>query len=184
MYFKPLRCCRKGDKMKKFIMISASMLIALTLLTSCSITIKIPGLKVKRMGIELPLSSRIIQSVSYFQEGEAYEVYELDEYVGNCIIEEIDGSNIWRPLPMNNFLEWLLYGAGDISSHSEVFKTIEGKQLFMPETSAGYYSLYDKKGKSHDPEKFAESYKDNDFGFRIAIFDMNDYKFYYLEMDR
>ncbi len=170
--------------MKKFIMISASLLLSLTLLTSCSIAIKIPGLKVNRLGIELPVSSRVMQSVSYFQEGEAYEVYEFDEYVGNRIIEEIDGSKIWQPLPMNNFLESLLYGYGDIASRPEAFKIIESKRLSMPKTSAGYYSLYDKKGKSHDPEKFAESYKDNDYGFRIAIFDMNDYKFYYLEMDR
>ena len=41
--------------MKKFIMISASLLLSLTLLTSCSIAIKIPGLKVNRLGIELSL---------------------------------------------------------------------------------------------------------------------------------
>ena len=173
--------------MKKSLISFLCIMLSLMLLTSCRSSENPEPERTDRLGIELLVSSRTIHFDShdnFFGEGELYEVYKLERYMGVHIAEEISGNENWHTFPMDDFISSLIYGADNITSSFPTDKSGKTYDIIIPQLKHGYYCFYDKRVRSYELQNFASSYNEFDYGFCLAVFDIDNYTFYYLEMDR
>ena len=86
------------------------------------------------------------------------------------------GAPWWRPLPLTEELERVLYGDGE---NKALFLSGIGDPL-LPEVKNGWYFFYDEQGTPYVEESL---FSRSSFNFTLAVYDPAHYTLYYFVLD-
>ncbi len=130
--------------------------------------------------IGIDITNRAATTIETAANGVYYKIFTFFEEFAE---EEIAQSPQWKPLPMDDVLETLLYGidTGEVSFGPYI--TREDGQPIFPRVEHGYVFFLDRHAKSTDPQSDAAVLTRHSFNFTIAVFDTDQNTLYYCEFD-
>lgn len=112
-------------------------------------------------------------------DGIAYAVVTFpDSAAERAIAQNPD----WKPYPLDDTLQALLYGVTTASESSGPYVTDDDGTPLFPEISDGYYVLldrYEESAPGHEEDILHRA----SFNFTVAIYDKETRTLYYAEMD-
>lgn len=86
----------------------------------------------------------------------------------------------WKPLPLSENLELLLYGGEKDGVHYD-YNLCD--QAHLPVIENGYYWFEDRNSEAADPEDDSELFSRSSFNLSLALYDSDINIFYYFEYD-
>lgn len=105
-------------------------------------------------------------------EGEYAATIRFDTVHGAQLTEQLQNTDGWKVLPLEEELELLMYGG---SSYGYYFADIAG----IPKVENGCYYFIDRQ---HDTERTGLLYR-RSYNFSLAIYDLDENILYYCEID-
>ncbi len=94
-------------------------------------------------------------------------------------LNEIESSASWKPLPLSENLETLVYGQ---ASGGPVLTSDKGDPLF-PQVENGYYYLWDRHDESENRQDDSDLLQRASFNFTLALYDADAKTLYYCAFD-
>ena len=101
-------------------------------------------------------------------------------YTDDALEKEIQSSAEWKPLPLSETADILLYGR----ETDGPYLTAEGTETpLVPPVENGYWYFYDRHAESTDPHDDNQVLKRYSLNFTIAVYDADKDLLHVLEMD-
>ena len=119
-------------------------------------------------------------------------VYDNDTHSGNgdgtkCVIFEFDNDEVfdkiennanWNKLPFDETVETLVYGISNENESIGPYLTDEDGNSMIPKIENGYYFF--KDGQADKDKEILDRYS---FNFTVAVYDNDNNKMYFCELD-
>lgn len=167
--------------MKKLLLI-ANICAVLFILAFTGCAKKTPQqIVLKKTGLSKLPSSEVTfyyESHGWFGDGATGIILTFTEEGGEKLSNILSEDIRWTPLPMNDIIYAILYGGPYGEFDSVDFNSV----IEVPQIDEGYYFFYDEQTEKYRPraDYITNSWSMN---FRIAVFDSQNYKMYYYELD-
>ena len=97
--------------------------------------------------------------------------------------DEIKDNDGWKPMPLSQNMEALVYGIEVDTSSIGPYLTDESGNTIIPDIQNGYYYFYDRHSESKDPYSDKDILNRASFNFTLALYDSDNRVLYYVEFD-
>lgn len=97
--------------------------------------------------------------------------------------DEIKYNDGWKPMPLSQNMEALVYGIEVDTSSIGPYLTDESGDTIIPDIQNGYYYFYDRHSESKDPFSDKDILNRASFNFTLALYDSDNRVLYYVEFD-
>ena len=97
--------------------------------------------------------------------------------------DEIKDNDGWKPMPLSQNMEALVYGIEVDTSSIGPYLTDESGDTIIPDIQNGYYYFYDRHSESKDPFSDKDILNRASFNFTLALYDSDNRVLYYVEFD-
>lgn len=97
--------------------------------------------------------------------------------------DEIKDNDSWKPMPLGQSMEALVYGTEEGTSSTGPYLTDESGNTIIPDIQNGYYYFYDRHSESKDPYNDEDILGRASFNFTLALYDSDNHVLYYVEFD-
>lgn len=161
--------------MRKIIVTIAALWLSI-LMTACQSSNN-PSDKIGRaLGLNLSDSTVIskVETHGFFGDGTTYNVVNCDD---DSVLQQIQNSSDWNPLPMDETTTALVYGLFDDSYQIGPYLNDNSGNPLFPEVANGYYRLIDRQNNAQDILDRPS------FNFIVAVFDSDENILYYGKRD-
>ena len=98
----------------------------------------------------------------------------------NNIETASENINGWKPLPLSENLELIMYGG---QKDGVYYGYGLSEEAHMPKIINGYYFFQDRHAKSVDPSDDSSLFDQFSFNFTLAVYDCDTNRFYYFKFD-
>ena len=97
--------------------------------------------------------------------------------------DEMKDNDGWKPMPLSQNMEALVYGIEVDTSSIGPYLTDESGDTIIPDIQNGYYYFYDRHSESKDPFSDKDILNRASFNFTLALYDSDNRVLYYVEFD-
>ena len=113
-------------------------------------------------------------------DGIKCEIYDCS----NTDIEDtIKNSHVWKKVPFSHNVEILLYGTKMEDESKEPYLKDGSGNTFVPQIKNGFYTFYDRHADTENPRDDTKIFNRGSFNLSLSVFDADNQKLYYLELD-
>ena len=166
----------KGVLLMRKIILSVAALCTSVMLAACQSSSNPSGKIGSYLGLDLSGSTVIskVETHGFFGDGTTYDVINLDD---DNVLQQIQNSSDWNPLPMDETTTALVYGLSDDSYQIGPYLNDNSGNPIFPEVENGYYRLIDRQNDAQDILDRPS------FNFIVAVFDSDENILYYGKRD-
>lgn len=165
--------------MKRIIPIILASVLLLVVLSGCT---GMPARDYEEItGIDLasqePVS--VYDTHGFHGDGVKCMIYDCTDTNVENIIRK---SHVWKETPFSHNVETLLYGTEDAGPYLKD----DRDNTFVPLIKNGFYAFYDRHDDAKNPRDDTEALnvsKRYSFNLSLAVYDADNQKLYYLELD-
>lgn len=140
----------------------------------------------KTLGIDLSggtiLSSEDTHG-GFHGDGDTYLEISFDDDAGTALADTIANNSDWRTFPLSNNLQAVVYGRADGDAQYGPYITDDEGASIISQIEHGYYYFYDRHSESNNPKDDTELLSRGSLNFTIALYDIDNNKLYYYELD-
>ena len=105
------------------------------------------------------------------------------ECPSDSVLNQIESNEHWHELPLSDNLNKLVIGETDgMTTYYPVFADEDGNILF-PQVENGYYFFKDRYDEAEDEYDDADVLNRGSYNFTFALYDSDNHKLYYCEID-
>lgn len=97
--------------------------------------------------------------------------------------DEIKYNDGWKPMPLSQNMEALVYGIEVDTSSIGPYLTDESGDTIIPDIQNGYYYFYDRHSECKDPFSDRDILNRASFNFMLASYNSDNRVLYYVEFD-
>lgn len=110
-------------------------------------------------------------------------LFQQISFEDSKLTDEIKDNDGWKPMPLSQNMEALVYGIEVDTSSIGPYLTDESGDTIIPDIQNGYYYLYDRHSESKDPFSDKDILNRTSFNFTLALYDSDNHVLYYVEFD-
>ena len=170
--------------MKKNVISLIAAALLLAGLTACKA--KTPqDLASDALNLDLSSGSEVSSYDTHSGNGDGTSCIVLS-FQDDAVLEQIQASNAWHPLPVDQATQVLVYGlseeTGDASWQIGPFLTDDSGNPLVPEVQNGYYVLLDRQAKDGNAPE-SDILDRGSFNFTFGLYDTDTDTLYCCELD-
>ena len=110
-------------------------------------------------------------------------LFQQISFEDSKLTDEIKDNDGWKPMPLSQNMEALVYGIEVDTSSIGPYLTDESGDTIIPDIQNGYYYFYDRHSESKDPFSDKDILNRASFNFTLALYDSDNHVLYYVEFD-
>lgn len=110
-------------------------------------------------------------------------LFQQISFEDSKLSDEIKDNDGWKPMPLSQNMEALVYGIEEATSSIGPYLTDESGDTIIPEIQNGYYYFYDRHSESKAPYSDDDILNRASFNFTLALYDSDNHVLYYVEFD-
>lgn len=110
-------------------------------------------------------------------------MFQQITFEDSMLSDEIKDNDSWKPLPLSQNIEALVYGIEEDTSSIGSYLTDENGDTIIPDIQNGYYYFYDRHSESTEPYNDKDVLNRASFNFTLAVYDSDNHVLYYVEFD-
>ncbi len=175
---------RVKNILKKIFCITGAVLL-IGCLAACSSDSGTDDLS-KTLGVDLSggtvLSSEDTHG-GFHGDGNAYIEMNFDDASGSALADTMADSSNWCAFPLSDNLQAIAYGRVDGNAQYGPYIADDEGASIIPPIEHGYYYFYDRHSESSNPKDDTELLIRSSLNFTIALYDTDNHKLYYYELD-
>lgn len=168
---------------KIFCTINAVLLIGC--LAACSSDSETTDIS-KTLGIDLS-GGTVVSSEDthggFHGDGDTCVEISFDDDSGTALADAISDNDNWCAFPLSNNLQAVVYGRVDGNAKYGPYITDDEGAPIIPQIEHGYSYFYDRHSESNNPKDDTELLNRYSMNFTIALYDTDNNKLYYYELD-
>lgn len=161
------------------------MILLVCCLTICSQNSETNEIS-KALGIDISGGTIIYNSdIHGGFHGDGYTFIEInfEDTAGESVVEDIVDSIDWNMIPLSDNLQTVVYGNEASNASYGPLVTVDEGIVTIPVIEHGYFYFHDRHSKSNNPKDDTELLRRNSYNFTIALYDIDNNKLYYYELD-
>lgn len=140
----------------------------------------------KTLGIDLS-GGTIVSSEDthggFHGDGNTCEKISFDDDSGAALADAMSNNSDWRAFPLSDNLQAVVYGRVDGDVQYGSYITDDEGVSIIPQIEHGYYYFYDRHSESNNPKDDTELLSRGFLNFTITLYDTDNNKLYYYELD-
>ena len=110
-------------------------------------------------------------------------LFQQISFEDSKLSDEIKDNDSWKPMPLSQNMEALVYGIEEGTSSIGPYLTDESGNTIIPDIQNGYYYFYDRHSETKDPYSDKDILDRASFNFTLALYDSDNHVLYYVEFD-
>lgn len=133
------------------------------------------------LGVDASTGSTMSSMDTHSGNGDGVSCVVL-HYDGDEMIKQIKADTAWKPFPLDETVQTLVYGVSDETSSTGPFLTDEDGETLVPAIQNGYYRLIDRQaepGKATGTDILNRA----SFNFTVGLYDTDTNTLYCCELD-
>jgi hypothetical protein len=170
--------------LKKTICTIGTVLL-ISCIVACSPESKIYNIS-KTLGINLHRGTILSNEDThggFLGDGDTYVELSFDNDSGTALADAIAVNTDWCAFPLSDNLQAVVYGRIDGDAQYGPFITDDNDATIIPMIEHGYYLFYDRNDECYNPKDDTELLNRSSMNFTIALYDTDNNKLYYYELD-
>lgn len=166
--------------MKRILSSTVIFLLSIFMLTACGSKTAQDTVS-KELGIDVSSGEEVSNYDTHSGNGDGIS-YVVLSFSNDTVIEEIKSNLSWKPFPLDETVETLVYGVSDeTSSIGPYFSDGDGNAL-VPEIQNGYYLLIDRQVENNKASGADILYRPS-FNFTLGLYDTDTNTLYFCKLD-
>lgn len=117
----------------------------------------------------------------WFGDGDTYVEISFDDDSGTALAGAMSDNSNWCAFPLSDNLQAVVYGRADGDAQYGPYITDDAS--IIPQIEHGYYYFCDRHSESNNPKDDTELLNRYSMNFTIALYDTDNNKLYYYELD-
>lgn len=116
-------------------------------------------------------------------DGDTCVKISFDDDSGAALADTMADNSDWCAFPLSDNLQTVVYGRVDGDAQYGPYLTDDKGASIIPPIEHGYYYFYDRHSESNNPKDDTELLSRASLNFTIALYDTDNNKLYYYELD-
>lgn len=162
--------------MKRLITTISALLTLAVLLTACGLKSTQDTVS-KALGFDVSRGKEVSNYDTHSGNGDGASCVVIS-FDDDTILEEIKRNAEWKPFPLDETVQSLVYGVSDAASSIGPFLNDGNGNPLVPEIQNGYYLLIDR-----NTGKGADILNRGSFNFTLGLYDVDTNTLYFCKLD-